>query len=71
MKKELRAHTEKFINKYQQKGLNEHIEKVQAGNKDEWKAVSKSLQALQRKVDEFVEDVQAELEQTEIGDFAD
>jgi hypothetical protein len=45
----------------------------QAGNKDEWKVVSKSLQslqALQRKVDEFVEDVQVELEQTEIGDFA-
>jgi hypothetical protein len=70
IKKELRAHTEKVINKYQQKGLHDHIEKVQAGNKDEWKAVSKSLQALQRKVDKFVEDVQAELEQTEIGDFA-
>jgi hypothetical protein len=69
MKKELRAHTEKVINKYQQKGLNEHIEKIQSGSKDEWKAVSKSLQALQRKVDEFVDDVQAELEQAELDDF--
>jgi len=71
MKKELRTHTEKVINKYQQKGLNEHIEKVQAGKKDEWSAVSQSLQALQRKVDEFIDDVQAELEQTEIGDYVD
>lgn len=69
MKKELRAHTKKVIFEYQHKGLNEYIEKVQAGSKDEWKAVSKSLQALQRKVDGFIDDVQAELEQAELDDF--
>lgn len=66
MKKELRAHAKKVIAKYQQKGLNEHIKKVQAGSKDEWNAVSQSLQALQRKVDEFIDDVQADLEQTKL-----
>lgn len=71
MKKELRAHTKKVISEYQHKGLNDHIEKVQVGSKDEWKAVSKSLQALQRKVDGFIDDVQAELEQAELDDFTD
>lgn len=66
MKKELRAHTQTIIAEYQRKGLDEHIQKVQAGSEDEWKVVSKSLQALQRKVDEFVDDVQAQLEQTRI-----
>ena len=69
VKNELRAHTETILMEYQRQGLDEHIEKVQAGNKDEWKVVSKSLQALQRKVDEFVDDVQERLEQTSLNDF--
>lgn len=68
MKRELRTHTETILREYQRKGLDEHIQKVQAGSKDEWRVVSKSLQALQRKVDEFVEDVQTELEQTKLTD---
>lgn len=68
LKNELRAHTETILTEYQNKGLDEHIQKVQSGNKDEWKVVSKSLQALQRKVDDFVEDVQTKLEQTKITD---
>lgn len=68
MKRELRAHTETIVREYQREGLDEHIQKVQAGSKGEWKVVSKSLQALQRKVDEFVEDVQTELEQTKLTD---
>lgn len=68
MKRELRAHTETIIREYQRKGLDEHIQKVQAGSRDEWKVVSMSLQALQRKVDEFVDDVQTELEQTKLTD---
>ncbi|WP_318567389.1 hypothetical protein [Salinigranum marinum] len=69
LKKELRAHTKTILTEYQRQGLNEHIKKIQAGNKDEWKVVSKSLQALQRKVDEFVDDVQTKLEQTSLDDF--
>ena len=69
LKNELRAHTETIIMEYQRQGLDEHIEKVQAGSKDEWKVVSKSLQALQRKVDRFVDDVQEKLEQTSLDDF--
>jgi hypothetical protein len=69
LKNELRAHTETIITEYQRQGLDEHIEKVQAGSKDEWKVVSKSLQALQRKVDGFVDDVQEKLEQTSLDDF--
>jgi gas vesicle protein len=68
MKRELRAHTETIIREYQRKGLDEHIQKVQAGSKDEWRVVSKSLQALQRKVGEFVDDVQIKLEQTKLTD---
>lgn len=68
MKNELRTHTETILSEYQRKGLDEHIEKLQSGNKDEWRVVSKSLQALQRKVDEFVDDVQTKLEQTKITD---
>jgi len=69
LKNELRAHTETIIMEYQRQGLDGHIEKVQAGSKDEWKVVSKSLQALQRKVDGFVDDVQEKLEQTSLDDF--
>jgi len=69
VKNELRAHTETILMEYQRQGLDEHIEKVQAGSKDEWKVVSKSLQALQRKVDRFVDDVQERLEQTSLDDF--
>lgn len=68
LKQELRAHTETIITEYQNKGLDEHIEKIQAGSKDEWRVVSKSMQALQRKVDEFVDEVQTDLEQTKITD---
>ncbi|ELZ09987.1 hypothetical protein [Natrialba aegyptia] len=68
MKKELRAHTETILSEYQREGLDEHIEKLQSGSKDKWRVVSKSLQALQRKVDEFVDDVQIKLEQTKITD---
>ncbi|WP_223174239.1 hypothetical protein [Halorubrum aquaticum] len=69
LKNELRAHTETILTEYQLQGLDEHIEKVQAGRKDEWRVVSKSLQALQRKVDGFVDDVQEKLEQTSLDDF--
>lgn len=70
LKTELRTHAKKIIAEYQSSGLDEHIQKVQASSKDEWRVVSKSLQALQRKVDEFVEDVQSELEQTTLdGDW--
>lgn len=68
MKNELRTHVKQVIAEYQNKGLEEHIEKVQTGNKDEWRVVSKSLQALQRKVDDFIEQVEKELEQTKITD---
>jgi hypothetical protein len=68
MRQELRVHTKTIIREYQRQGLDEHIQKVQAGSKDEWKIVSSSLQALQRKVDEFVDDVQTELEQAKITD---
>lgn len=67
-KHELRTHTETIINEYQNKGLDEHIQKIQASSREEWQVVSKSLQALQRKVDEFVDDVQTELEQMKITD---
>lgn len=67
-KQELRTHTETILREYQNRGLDEHIEKVQDGNKEEWKVVSKSLQALQRKVDEFVDGVQSELQQTRLTD---
>ena len=69
LKKELRTHTETIISEYRRQGLNDHIQKVQAGSKDEWRVVSKSLQELQRKVDEFVDDVQTKLEQTSFDDF--
>ncbi len=69
LKNELRTHTETILTEYQRQGLDEHIAKVQGGSKDKWKVVSKSLQALQRKVDEFVDDVQEELEQTSLDDW--
>ncbi|WP_347877808.1 hypothetical protein [Halobacterium sp. R2-5] len=69
LKNELRSHTKTILSEYQQQGLDEHIQKIQAGSTDEWKVVSKSLQALQRKVDEFVDDVQTKLEQTSLDDF--
>lgn len=69
MKKELRAHAQTIISDYQRQGLDDHIQKVQAGSNSEWKVVSKSLQALQRKVDGFVDDVQTKLEQTSLDDF--
>lgn len=71
LKKELRAHTNTILTKYQKKGLDEHIQKIQASSKNEWKVVSKSLQALQRKVDGFVEDVQTDLEQTDLTEYMD
>lgn len=71
LKQEYRAHVEKIISEYQNKGLDEHIQKVESSSKTEWSVVSKSLQALQRKVDDFVDDVQSELEQTQLGDYAD
>lgn len=68
MKKKLRGSARKIVQEYRRKGLSEHIEKVEAGSKTEWKAVSKSLQALQRKVDEFVDDVQSMLQQTTLDE---
>lgn len=68
-RKEFRAHTEKLLQLYSSKGLDEHIRKVEAGGTDSWRVVSKSLQALQRKVDEFVEEAKAKLEQTELDEF--
>ncbi|MFP9062311.1 hypothetical protein ACLI4R_17545 [Natrialbaceae archaeon A-chndr2] len=68
-RREFKAHTETILSEYSRKGLDDHIEKVKGSGGSEWKVVSKSLQALQRKVDDFVGDVQSELEQTSLEDW--
>lgn len=67
-KEEFRTRVEKIVDEHSRKGLDEHIQKIQSNNRAEWKVVSKSVQALQRKADEFIEAAKARLEQTELDD---
>ena len=68
-RQEARTRVETIINEYSKRGLEEHIEKVQRTDPPEWKVVSKSLQALQRKSDEFIEEAKRVLEQSQLDDF--
>lgn len=61
--------TEEIMNLYSRKGLSKHMEKVQDQKRAEWKIVSKNFQALQRKLDGFIQDAKEELEQSNIRDF--
>ncbi len=67
-KQEFRTRVEKIVDEHAQKGLNDHLEKVQSNKRAEWKVVSKSVQALQRKADEFIDAAKARLEQSELDD---
>jgi len=67
--KELRSWGEKFVDNYTRKGLDEHLRKVQKEEQAAWFHKSKSLQALRRKTDEFVDELRIELEQKELSNF--
>lgn len=68
-KEEFLKRTEELLGLYSRKGLSSHIEKVQERKRAEWKVVSKNFQALQRKLDEFIEEAEKKLRQTSIQDF--
>jgi hypothetical protein len=68
---EARARVDTIISQYTQRGLSEHIEKVQRSDPPEWRVVSKSLQALQRKASEFIEEAEAALEQRRLEEFGE
>lgn len=67
--KELRTLAEKFLTKYNQKGLDKHLRKVQKDDQAAWFHKSKSLQALRNKADEFIEDLKDDLLQRSITDY--
>jgi hypothetical protein len=70
-RQEARTRVETVIGQYSQRGLSKHIEKVQRSDPPEWRVVSKSLQALQRKAEEFIEEARAALEQKRLGEFGE
>lgn len=70
-RQEARTRVETIIGQYSRRGLSDHIEKVQRSEPPEWRVVSKSLQALQRKSEEFIEEAQAALEQKRLEEFGD
>lgn len=70
-RQEARSRVETVINQYSQRGLGGHIEKVQRNDPPEWRVVSNSLQALQRKASEFIGETKAVLEQRHLEEFGD
>lgn len=70
-RQEARTRVETIIGQYSQSGLKSHIEKVQRSEPPEWRVVSKSLQALQRKTEEFIDEAKVALEQRELEEFTE
>jgi len=68
-KKELRTLGEKFLDKYHEKGLDEHLRKVQKDDQPAWFHKSSSFQALRNKADGFITDLKADLRQKELDEF--
>jgi hypothetical protein len=68
-RQEARSRVESIVNEYSKQGLSEHIEKVQRSDPPEWRVVSKSLQALQRKASDFIEETKTILEQRRLEEF--
>lgn len=68
-KKELRRWGEKFLDKYSERGLDEHLRKVQKEDKPAWFHKSSSFQALRNKANEFITELEADLHQRELGEF--
>jgi hypothetical protein len=68
-RQEARSRVETILAEHSRRGLSDHLEKVQQSEPPEWRVISKSLQALQRRAEEFVDQAQAALEQRDLEDF--
>lgn len=64
---------DEIIKRLSYEGMNEYIEKVAESEENEWRGLSKSIQAIQNRSDEFVRRTVEKLEtrQSELGEFDD
>ncbi len=67
-RREMKRAAERVIARFKRRGLDEHIHKIRSG-KNQWKIVSKSFQALERKCQVFIKEMEDALKQKKLDEY--